>query len=604
MKSLLHNKIFWILLAIVIVGAFLRLYHFNDWMHYELDQARDYKVIHAAMEYGPAELPLQGPRAAGSFLRLGPLFYYMEYGSALLFGDSPQGSVVIIVFLSILTIPLFFLFARRYFSNYLSLGLTAIIAASLFMVVYSRFGWNPNTLPFFSLAFVYALLRATDVDEERKGWWLIGASAALAFLSNLHFLAFIAAPLIGLVYLGITRPRITLVYWISAVLLFLFLNTPLIVNDVKTGGENVQAFFAAITDKGGDGDDEDVATDKKKDDDHSLIEKTVKNVGWVAKYNWLLFTGDQNAELPTVKGLDIRCDHDCRNGIVRGGISLVFIIGGAVALIILWRREKDPAKRQFLLLNALWMGIIFIAYIPLAYKLAPRFFLLLVPSALILCGLLLQVIVHYHPPLKKVVAYGLIMFSVLANLYFVSLYFSQLSRAASDTTLVIPTDRILREKTRTTISQMTMIVDHMERVHRENGEPIFMHGQPEFKRPFWERIDQRNIPRDHIPKDLEPMYREGNYFVVLRTQSDQESNLEKFTKGMDIIDVQEFGTLTLYQLKPREEYISDDRAVFEEKSRDPVFSHGVQPRYLWRHAFDGCVYEDRSYTCARSRTDQ
>ncbi|PID51635.1 MAG: hypothetical protein CR954_00785, partial [Candidatus Moraniibacteriota bacterium] len=118
-------------------------------MHYQLDQARDFRVVHAAMEYGPGELPLQGPRAAGSFLRLGPLLYYVEYGSALIFGDTPAGSVMVIALLNICAIGIFYLFARRFFDTIVSCGLTGLWATSLFLIVYSRFGWNPTLLPFF-----------------------------------------------------------------------------------------------------------------------------------------------------------------------------------------------------------------------------------------------------------------------------------------------------------------------------------------------------------------------------------------------------------------------------------------------------------------------
>ena len=76
-------------LAVLFLGAFLRFYHFADWLHFELDQSRDAKVIDLAIKEGPGALPLLGPKAAGSFLRLGPAFYYFKYLSALAFGNTP-----------------------------------------------------------------------------------------------------------------------------------------------------------------------------------------------------------------------------------------------------------------------------------------------------------------------------------------------------------------------------------------------------------------------------------------------------------------------------------------------------------------------------------
>src|SRR3990167_4301732 len=130
------NKYILFLIIIIAVGTFQRGYHFGDWMHYELDQARDFRIIDAAITYGPGELPLQGPRAAGSFLRLGPLFYYLEYGSALIFGNTPTGTAMIVLILSILSIPLFYVFARQFFNKEWSLGFTMLFAVSLFLVTY------------------------------------------------------------------------------------------------------------------------------------------------------------------------------------------------------------------------------------------------------------------------------------------------------------------------------------------------------------------------------------------------------------------------------------------------------------------------------------
>jgi hypothetical protein len=89
LKKLFKNKIFISLLIITLVGFGLRIYRHSDFLHFELDQSRDAMVISEAIEKGPGELPLLGPRAAGTMLRLGPAFYYFEYLSALIFGNTP-----------------------------------------------------------------------------------------------------------------------------------------------------------------------------------------------------------------------------------------------------------------------------------------------------------------------------------------------------------------------------------------------------------------------------------------------------------------------------------------------------------------------------------
>ena len=51
MRSLFSkNYKFIILLAVLAIGIFLRSYHFADWLHFELDQSRDAKVIDLAIK--------------------------------------------------------------------------------------------------------------------------------------------------------------------------------------------------------------------------------------------------------------------------------------------------------------------------------------------------------------------------------------------------------------------------------------------------------------------------------------------------------------------------------------------------------------------------
>ena len=576
MVKIFRNKYTFFLLLIIIVGAFFRAYHFADWMHYELDQARDFRIVDAAVQYGPGELPLQGPRAAGSFLRLGPLFYYMEYGSALIFGNTPSGAATIVLILSVFSIPLFYVFARRFFSAELSFGLTALFGVSLFLVTYGRFAWNPNPVPFFALAFFYALLRAVDHGERRKGPWLVVAAVALAFLTQMHFLALAAAPLIGILFLLFTRPRIALRWWWIAIAAFLFFQIPLIVNDVKTGGENVQEFIEAVR-------------GNATGEDRTLVENVAKNVGEHATYYWLILSGHQDAELPTIKPrgkgfYDVQCDQSCRGGLPFGILSFTLFGFGIIAMILLWIKEREKHKKQFLFLVFLWFGIIFAAYVPLAHDLAPRFFLIVAPIVFLLFGCILTLL--FGSGNRQKIAWGALALFLATNLLFTAQYFSQLARANSDQSVEIRRDRILKEKTRMTLAQQETIVDYMEEKHRSNGFPIFMHGQAEFKRAFWERIEFRKIPRSDIPDDGAPLYRQGNYFLVIRTQSDVAEYMKKYEMVFSIAEKKIFGTLTVYHLLQKPEAITDEKKDIEIDTRDPKFSPGVQVRYLWRQVFE------------------
>ncbi len=590
MKQILKNKIFWIILVITLVGVFLRAYHFEDWMHYQLDQARDYRVIHAAIEYGPGELPLQGPRAAGSFLRLGPLLYYLEYGSALIFGDSPAGSIVIILILNILAIPLFYVFLRRFFDWKLSAGLSGIFAVSLFMIVYSRFGWNPTLIPFFMIFFAYGLLRVSD-NNRKSGWWLIGASGALAFIANMHFVAFVTVPIIAVAYFVWARPKVGLKWWFFAVLFFVLLNIPLIVNDVKTGGENITEFIDVALNRGGGGDNEGST--------HNIVDKVVKNIDAHTQYYWLILTGDQFAGLPELKGSDVQCNYDCRKGLVRSMASFVMIFLGIVGCVWLYRIEESVKKKNFLRLIMLWGMIVFLVYTPLAYDIAPRFFLLNAPLMFVLLGFVSKAIMTEHKKPGRIFAIVVILLCVISNLFFVGRYYSELASATDANFTLDYRDRILKEKTRVTFGQMMAITDWMTSKYKQNNEPIFIHAQAEYKRALWERIDVQNIPRYHIPRDFSSLYNKGNYFIIIRTQSNQDTYMDKFYEKMNLLEKKNFGTMTGYYLKPKKEFVTEEEKKLEPQSRDPKFSKDVQPRYLWRQVFEGCTYNTKTDKCEK-----
>ncbi|HHH12519.1 MAG TPA: hypothetical protein ENJ77_01430, partial [Candidatus Moranbacteria bacterium] len=483
-----------------------------------------------------------------------------------------------VLILSVLAVGLFYLFLREFFAPGRALGLTALMATSLFFVTYGRFAWNPNLIPFFIIALAFCLLRLSSprTSSRGKGWFLIGAAASLAVLGQAHFLAFVAAPVIAVGYLLWTRPRIPWRFWLAAAAVFALFQVPLIINDYKTGGENTKAFLA-------------MALGKSGDDSKTWLEKSVRAAGNQVKYYWLVNTGDQRAELPTIRGRDIRCDRSCRDGLPAGAAAGLLLAAGAAAWLILWRRETESRRRNFLRLVLLWYGTVWLLFLPLAYSSPPRFFLLNAPVNIVLSGLVLEVIARgaaRRGAFWRRLPTGLLAIFVLSNLFFTLGYFRELSRAGTDKNLRIATDYVLKEKTRVTLGQMEDLLDEIAAVYRQNKEPIFLHAQGEYKRAFWERLDYRGLPRFNAPKDLSKAYRRGNYFLISRTQSDVEKSFAKILRNADILRQKTFGTLTLYQLVPKESVIVPGEPEPVRRSRDPKFSSRAQVRYLWRQIWD------------------
>lgn len=370
------------MIAIIGLGFFLRTYHFSDWLHFELDQARDARVIDDALSGGPGELTLLGPKAGGTALRLAPGFYYLEYASALIFGGTPAGMAALVMIFSVLSLPLFYLLIRRFFPRQLSLGLMLLFAVSEYAVMYGRFAWNPNLIPFFSLLGFYALLQSVDHEEPKKSKWFLISVFSLTLATHFHFLAFLALPAILVIFLIIRRPRFSWKTWVMAGAVALVLYTPLLLNEMETGGMNTREFFQAVT-------------EKSNNEKHSLIEKALRDVSEHGLAGMVITTGFEGGTFPAIvipgqnEWIGWACDSRCDKGKWYGVAATAVFLVSLFFLAWYWWRAAERRQSDFLLLCGIWFGVTFILFLPLAYDIAPRFFLLSLPLFFVFIGLIL-----------------------------------------------------------------------------------------------------------------------------------------------------------------------------------------------------------------------
>ncbi len=157
------------LVGVVFFVLVIRLWQIDNLFTFKMDQARDIKLVEEAYDNGVGELPLLGPRAAKTYLRLGPIFYYFEYLAMWLTGNkSPLGVVWLDLIFSILTIPLFYYFLRQAFNKKNSFLTTVVLASSFFLNQYGRFAWNPNSIPFWSLLFFLGVYKIVTMSIMSK----------------------------------------------------------------------------------------------------------------------------------------------------------------------------------------------------------------------------------------------------------------------------------------------------------------------------------------------------------------------------------------------------------------------------------------------------
>lgn len=553
-----------LILVMVLAGIFFRTYHFSSWLHFELDQARDANVITDAVSGGERELPLLGPRARGTYLRLGPLFYYFGYVSARLFSPDPPGIAASVLIFSILTFPIFYLFFRRYFNRNLSTGLLALFCFSLFLIMYSRFFWNPNLLIFFIPLSLYAVLRATDAQEKNKGHWLAVGFFSTTAATQLHFVAFVVMPLVFFIFLVFKRPQIRLKYWLASIFIALFLYAPVFINEYKTGGDNFKELIGAVNRESKQNNLESkrkIFIDLKEHMSSYALILSGKNDSGFFPINFNRFV-DRNTFFPIDYSVSI--------------VSAIFFAMGLILALYKTKKEKDAGKKDFLVLILVFFAVNFFLFFPLATELSPRFFLLTAIIPFVFLGLILEQI----PRRFKFLVPLVIIILLLSNSWEIKKRFGELAKAHTQL-LKTEYDPILKEKVRVTYFQENLIANYIIGNQAENNFPIFFIAEAEYDPAFEYILEHRGVLFDGFPK--KDVYTEGNYFLIEFTRDNHQYDLRKYEKSFTIEKEKEFGTLTVLKMMPKKEAITSQRKNFEDTKKKSKSS--APKRYKWGELF-------------------
>jgi len=432
-------------LAVILAGVFLRTYHFHDWLQFKGDAFRDANLVSHIYADGAESLPLLGPRAGGTMLRLGPAFYYFQYLSTAVFRsiDAPVLAYPDLLF-SVLAMPMLFLFARMYFSRMWSLASVAMLAVSFLAIEYGRFAWNPNSAPFFTILFSYAVLRVSDADTKYRPLFASMAGLSLAIVSQLHFSAFLGLPIVLAAFIIWNRKDVKSAWGYGVVLPFilsvLIVYLPVFANEILKHGENSRQFFLAISAKSSKG---------------GLLPNIRQDLFMFAKYFLRMSLG-----------------------VVESGRALVVVGGilcgaGYLSNAFLLRGERDASKRRFLQWTLVMVSTYILLYVPLAFKIdRPRFFLPLLAIPYLHIGymaLFLRKKVSYRPAVDAFV-FLLVGAVIFGNIRSTFGWFSELGR--SQITADSGGKNIKGKNVLFTWSHFERMAKVMEEAC-DDGEPIF-----------------------------------------------------------------------------------------------------------------------------------
>jgi 4-amino-4-deoxy-L-arabinose transferase-like glycosyltransferase len=408
----------WILIAILLIGVFLRTYHFNDWLQFGPDQARDATLIGDAVN-NKAPVPLIGPQSGNTTFSLGPWYYELEYVSAKIFGNAPDKMAYPDVFFSILAILLLYLFLREYFSKNVSLSLAFLMSISYFCILNSRFASNPNSIPFFVLLFLYSALRLISANDKKYWFWSAILGIALGVSIQLHTLLFVSLPIITvLIFLYLLKNRKLKAGMIAMVILFFaFTNIGQIIHEVEFSFSNSISFFRESSKSSG----------KKSDIFRNFVyisacqlEANTQIIFPIEKRescDLFKFKKHMDAQVKNYQTLEIAA-------------LILFSVGGYLIMIFNLSKEKDDRKKNFLRLILIYNLLSFLILIPVANQISVRYYIILSFVPFVLLGVWMEKIFLIKVKKTKAIILSaiLILISALSNAYVLKSSYAKYNR--------------------------------------------------------------------------------------------------------------------------------------------------------------------------------
>ena len=223
---------------VFLLGFFLRVFRLPDFISYHQDQIRDLFYVQNNFEQG--KMILLGPKASVGNFFLPPFWYYLM-SLGFIFSPSPVVPAFIVALLSSLTVLLIYFFCEKFFSQKIAIFASLLYVVSPLSIEYSRFAWNPNPIPFFTMAsfsFLYIYL----YKKRNYGlWWgIICANIAL----QLHYQGMIVLAFFVLV-LFVTK-KLSIKQFVKLIVINLILFLPFFIHEFSHNFENIRGIITFL----------------------------------------------------------------------------------------------------------------------------------------------------------------------------------------------------------------------------------------------------------------------------------------------------------------------------------------------------------------------
>ncbi|UCE97862.1 MAG: glycosyltransferase family 39 protein, partial [Dehalococcoidia bacterium] len=190
--GLIQDKNIWMLVAIIAVGSYLRIWHLDS-------------LFNAFEAYDEGTLSLQALAIAEGFLPYKdftlvhpPLYYLLLATIYKLFGFSLFYAKYLAVFLSLASIILIYLTGKKFYHTGSALAVAGLFAVSPDMVYIGR-RVDQESLGIFLLIVAIYFLASFIIEQKKKPLMLSGLALGLALATKYIFLPILLAVILSLI---------------------------------------------------------------------------------------------------------------------------------------------------------------------------------------------------------------------------------------------------------------------------------------------------------------------------------------------------------------------------------------------------------------------
>ena len=220
---------------VILLAFFLRVFRLPDFISYHQDQVRDLFYVQNHFQQG--QMILLGPKASVGDFFLPPFWYYLM-SIAYFFSSSPVAPAFIVVIFGSFTTLFIYLFCEKFFDNKVAIFSSLLYSVSPLSIDYSRFAWNPNPIPFFTIAAFYFLY--IYIYKQKNYGLILGAITANLAL-QLHYQGMVVLAFFFLAL--IISKKLSIKQFIKLIIINLILFLPFFIHEFGHRFENTKGIL-------------------------------------------------------------------------------------------------------------------------------------------------------------------------------------------------------------------------------------------------------------------------------------------------------------------------------------------------------------------------